>query len=1340
MANREYYLIILLIFLLVPTINATRTATTDTTCTGINGTKQVCRNECLDWDTYANGSIYCLGGMGDVCKNISVGQECTKTLYSGLMNYYNGNEYVPINTTIVTTSGSYSYKMIESPYNLYFKNNSNTAEAVRFEKNGYFFIYDVSGGQILWAVQDGKPDATDTLGGGKPSNSQDTHIAINGSTAIYGGAFYNTNITYEVFNEMLKETYTLYGLPSYKDYYYLQYSGNIKFNKSLQICTDAQCYIPSGTQDDFETSGKIYFKTMANQTIFYLKEPIITDSNGTSILGVYKVKGSDAQMNFKLRINKTFLQNAVYPVMIDPTITFDSDTINLGDTYVDPSTANTNYGTNNYLKVGYSQSSSSKERTYIKINSTPILALSPSNINLGLYYSLTNLAHPVHKVYYGTPYNESNMTWNNQPCGTSFNNSSACNLTAYTNLTSGASGQYRYTNVTGLFNDSEDTLILVFKDLQNQASSSSSSYTSKEYSSYGFKIQAQYLYTTNQLITDCTDLDSSIVYNLTDDIKNSTTGSCMHFLNDNIVLDCQGHLIDGNNVADYAFYSNGYKNLTIENCVFSDWDTYVGYIYNTDNLTLSNSNILDTINGGFYVYNSDDVKILNSTLKGNSDNTLSINYESKRLTLADSTIAKGTTGIQFNSVIVPQLNFTNVKINTSSLYDVDFRNNNEVGTQDCSGGFFNNVTNLQNSKYYYYLTAPLNLSGLTNISQIILCKSDNVTIQNNIFDNISYNIIIQSFGTKGVQIFNNTFTGFYNHIYLDNDRNMSIYNNIFNNSLNHAIMSYNIFNNSIYSNTYSNNVGNDIYFNAIGDGISRHNSIFNNIFYSETNTTIYIGGSSYDKVYNNIINSSNLRPILRAGGDAFVYLNTSNTTGTRILSDGFRIGGNYWTNPTATGYSNTCSDSNNDGYCDTPYNATNSSSATFYGIDFFPYSTNYTVTSNLIIVNSSINLTGNYTITNEYSGSLVIGKKWFINGIQNYTDLFIINISDLSDGGNITFSMQVNSTYSNSSNGIWRNSSIYQQLTVPIMPTISDYSLSTTSVTLGNPITIYASTNKESGFIQYFKAEINYSSTCAELTNKSLVLISGLNWSYGFYSPCAGDYQVTHLFIKDGNNQELSILPNLTFTALAAVTPESGGGAGGTAVIFLGEAFTVQTLAGLEEMTNFITKGKDYCYDIYTTNSGEEEYSFTITCESTDVSCKYTTIQNDKFDLVAKEKAKSTICTNIPKDAITQRGKVLLESNIIVKNDAEQVTFKSMMQIGGFQGILAIIINWGTNTFQRSLMWSVISLVSGLTLIAIGQQIRYVMTRKRGYMAKIIVTAIFLVLSIGIHIAIIGQF
>jgi hypothetical protein len=94
-------------------------------------------------------------------------------------------------------------------------------------------------------------------------------------------------------------------------------------------------------------------------------------------------------------------------------------------------------------------------------------------------------------------------------------------------------------------------------------------------------------------------------------------------------------------------------------------------------------------------------------------------------------------------------------------------------------------------------------------------------------------------------------------------------------------------------------------------------------YYGDTNTikgskfensTIWIEYSGNSHFYNNLFNQSGIVT------SAYVnFWNTTRQAGTRIYSAGTEIGGNYWTNATGNGYSDTCTDADKDGFCDDPY-------------------------------------------------------------------------------------------------------------------------------------------------------------------------------------------------------------------------------------------------------------------------------------------------------------------------------------------------------------------------------------------------------------------------------------
>ncbi|MCK5176108.1 MAG: right-handed parallel beta-helix repeat-containing protein, partial [Candidatus Aenigmarchaeota archaeon] len=97
---------------------------------------------------------------------------------------------------------------------------------------------------------------------------------------------------------------------------------------------------------------------------------------------------------------------------------------------------------------------------------------------------------------------------------------------------------------------------------------------------------------------------------------------------------------------------------------------------------------------------------------------------------------------------------------------------------------------------------------------------------------------------------------------------------------------------------------------------SLRNSINGNTLKDNVLYGISLLDTSLNTIYNNLFNSTSgtVGGILN-----FNNWNTSIKDGERVYGLGSQIGGNYYTNPTGTGYSDTCTDSDEDGFCDSSY-------------------------------------------------------------------------------------------------------------------------------------------------------------------------------------------------------------------------------------------------------------------------------------------------------------------------------------------------------------------------------------------------------------------------------------
>jgi parallel beta-helix repeat protein len=139
------------------------------------------------------------------------------------------------------------------------------------------------------------------------------------------------------------------------------------------------------------------------------------------------------------------------------------------------------------------------------------------------------------------------------------------------------------------------------------------------------------------------------------------------------------------------------------------------------------------------------------------------------------------------------------------------------------------------------------------------------------------------------------------------------------------------YNNVTNATLLSNGYG--LYLYASSQNSIRDSHIQNNSNYGAYLEGLWAGScimySSNNDFHNNYFNNTN-----NLNGDTNScgypnYMNTTNSTGPNVIAGPY-IGGNYWATPAHNGFSDTCADANNNGYCDSSY-------SNFYvGTDYLP--------------------------------------------------------------------------------------------------------------------------------------------------------------------------------------------------------------------------------------------------------------------------------------------------------------------------------------------------------------------------------------------------------------------
>lgn len=348
----------------------------------------------------------------EVCELIGGEALCTRTLYSGIMNYRKNNVYTPIDATIVnSTDENYDYEVVKGEYNAFFKEDPSTAQTIKYNKTQevyyqpMFLIYrgDISQQQVS--------DIYSQSELGFPEQNR----------FVYPNALLvGTNLTYRYENEILKEEYILSdgSLPEPPEWV----GGNVtlELHHLLSYGSNTKMFVNGIMYDEqgwITTDQEILFTDEYNNTIFYIPKAKAYDSNDSEIFVNLTVRFQNKKAYIFWQVPYEWLNSSdrVYPIYIDPTTQLqDANSENLEDTFLDEQNENTSYGTETYIEFC---DFAADQKGMIKFNiSLSLLPAEIDNVSLVLFNKTTASNDSDHedclRVYkvYNQSWNETNMT------------------------------------------------------------------------------------------------------------------------------------------------------------------------------------------------------------------------------------------------------------------------------------------------------------------------------------------------------------------------------------------------------------------------------------------------------------------------------------------------------------------------------------------------------------------------------------------------------------------------------------------------------------------------------------------------------------------------------------------------------------------------------------------------------------------------------------------------------------------------------------------------------------------------------------------------------------------
>jgi parallel beta-helix repeat protein len=385
-------------------------------------------------------------------------------------------------------------------------------------------------------------------------------------------------------------------------------------------------------------------------------------------------------------------------------------------------------------------------------------------------------------------------------------------------------------------------------------------------------------------ISNCSVLDEEgKTYVLAEDIINSTNTVCMNITANNIILDCQGHTISGVDASDsFGIWvyrdSETTTNITIKNCILTDWDVGL-FIYNSNSNTLSSITANNNIDGVAIVYSD---------------------YNN----LTDITANSNIFGVHFEYSDYNNLTDITANNNTGAGIHFEYSNSNNLTDITSNSIEYGIILDNSNSNTLSSITANSNHEGIRLVSS----NSNNLT-------NITANFNFEGIRLIEYSLYNNLTNINVNDnedvgLFIYNSNSNTLSSITANNNIDGVAIVYSDYNN-LTDITANNNTGAGIHLDT-----SSYNTITNSIV-KDNSYGILLFSAGANSIYNNLFNNTN-----NFYFDGDIYANEWNVTkraGTNIYNPLGYIGGNYWTNSSGNDFSDTCLDANSDGFCDNNY-------------------------------------------------------------------------------------------------------------------------------------------------------------------------------------------------------------------------------------------------------------------------------------------------------------------------------------------------------------------------------------------------------------------------------------
>jgi surface protein len=287
----------------------------------------------------------------------------------------------------------------------------------------------------------------------------------------------------------------------------------------------------------------------------------------------------------------------------------------LGDSTVLSDYPTSNDGSSTSLRI---DSDSPQHRSYLSFNTSVIPAnVSVERAEVCAYVNYLNTETDVNYYWVNGTFSESGITWNNQPCGTTFS-TTICPYESVETL-SAATPFWQCWSAVDMVNNSlnkGDHVYSVLRAANEGSGVNQLTFHSKE-NTYDPYLNFAYTLLDTPDPLECGNLSLAGTYTLTNNL--TTNGTCFTIQADAVEIDCNGYSIEGDGESgDYGVDdAAGFDGTIIRNCEFLSFGTQIYINGDGDNGVIANNSFVGSGINGIHIDDGASWDVSHNNFTGN---------------------------------------------------------------------------------------------------------------------------------------------------------------------------------------------------------------------------------------------------------------------------------------------------------------------------------------------------------------------------------------------------------------------------------------------------------------------------------------------------------------------------------------------------------------------------------------------------------------------------------------------------------------------------------------------------------------------------------------------------